>query len=530
VPSTSNNIASDVNKWRGLLAYSAWTLIGAASLIAVGAGVAYVVPSSLSIGSLIAHPLPAAIAAGVLGLTLASAWLYSIVHGPVDGLTRRCILLGYLALWILGLFSLLMLKYYQELNYPIAHYEILPSEVMIRHLILWDAVGGVALAYGLWMGSLLIQRSSRLHPASLQEPTHSAQNAESDEAMLARWGKRLFLIGLAGSIIVVGATHSIALFQHNIDAVRYSQGAGIGFATLAQYELLGSGVIGLFLAFRMGRNRRLGISLLFMSVLVLVVTRAERTPILIMALAALILMRLMGRRPRTGAVFLAAAVLVAGVLYLGVFRLQSQSGGPVSGKEQQVRALLDISPEVRQQAFVFSLFPQQTPYLGTTGILPVGLAVLPGKVLSVAGVNKQELGEDSSRLYTATMDNLGIYNTTTPIRVGLPGELWMDEGSIGLILGMVLYGIMGAWLTIWRPHTPLRRVARALATAFVILALIMPLAALSPIALVTLLPLLLGRDSALRTGETQRRLFGAPSSIKSKPFLGHSDISRPTSF
>jgi hypothetical protein len=161
-----------------------------------------------------------------------------------------------------------------------------------------------------------------------------------------------------------------------------------------------------------------------------------------------------------------------------------------------VRALLDISPEVREQSFVFRLYPSHTPYLGTNGILPVGLALVPGKLLDLTGVNKQELTENSSALYTAAMNKLGIFATTKPIRVGLTGELWMDGGPIALVIGMVLYGIVGACLAAWRPRTPLRLVARALATAFVLLSLVTPLATLSPIALVTLLPLLLARDGA----------------------------------
>lgn len=458
------------------------------------AGLTYLaVSSGVSITSIVDHPLVPGLCAGGLGFALACVWLYSIVRGPAAMLTRRGVLLGYLALFLLGLFSLLVLEYYQSLNYPIAQYTVLPTISMIHKLIFWDTVGAGALAYGLWLGSILARRSD-IRTQTNEANAYLERDTHKDEATLARWGPRLFLVGLTGSIILVGLTHSIALLDTNIDNVRYTQGVGIGFATLAQYELIGAGVIGLGLIFNTTQYKRLGFILASASALILASTRAGRTPILVMAFAALILIRLMGRQPRVATVFLMAAALLAGVLYLGVFRLESEKG-PLTGQEKQVRALLDISPEVREQTFAFSIFPSRAPYFGTTGTLPVILAPIPGKILSLADVNKQSLNQDSSHLYTTTMNDLHIYRITKPIRVGLAGELWMDAGPLGLILGMALYGIGGAWLASWRPKTPLRMVARALASTFFILALITPLAVLAAIAFVTLLPLLLARDS-----------------------------------
>jgi hypothetical protein len=472
-----------------------WLIALLVGVIPIASAVAYLTSTSgLSLTNLVDHPLEAGLCAGVLGIALSCTWLYSIIRGPAATLTRRGVLLGYLALWSLGLFSLMMLEYYQELNYPIAQYTVLPTIPMIHRLILWDTVGALALAYGLWLGSILARRSA----ASTSSPATritSQPSTQAGSATLARWGPRLFLVGLAGSAVLVGITHSIALFASNIDTVRYTQGVGLGFVTLAQYELIGAGVIGLALAVSTTEHRGMGIALVFLSALVLTATRAGRTPILVMAFAALILVRLMGRQPRIVPVFLTTAALLAGVLYLGVFRLESESG-PLPAKEKQIRALFDISPEVREQTFVFNLFPSQAPYLGTHGILPIGLAILPGKLLTLAHIDKQALSQDSSHLYTATMNDLHIYRNTKPIRVGLAGELWMDAGPLGLIIGMVLYGIGGAWLTAWRPKTPLRLVARALASALFILALITPLAVLSAIALVTLLPFLLAREDS----------------------------------
>jgi hypothetical protein len=389
-----------------------------------------------------------------------------------------------------------MVAYYQDLHYPIARSENVPTLPMIHQLILWDLIGGLVLAYGLWLGSNFARRTSSRKSNAPQEHSQPEQHVQDGSALLATWGKRLFCIGLAGSVIVVAVTHSIALFDSNVDTVRFTQGVGIGFATLAQYELVVAGIIGLFLALNRGQYTKLGTTLACLSIIVLIATRAERTPTLLTIFGAVILARLTGRNFRIVPVFLTVIVLLGGVLYLGVFRLQSQESGQVSSKKAQVRALLDISPEVREQAFVFTLWPSRTPYLGVTGILPVFLAPVPGKLLSLAGVDKQELTENSAVAYTAVMNKLGIYATTVPVRVGLAGELWMDAGPLGLIVGMFLYGIIGAWVTVWRPRTPLRLVARALVSAFLILTLIAPLAIWTPIAFVTLLPLLLARDGA----------------------------------
>lgn len=469
-----------------------WAVIGATSLVAVGAGLAYVPPEDLALTTVVNHPIVGALLTGLLGLSLACAWLTSMVRAPISALTHRGILLGYFALWMLGAFSLLMLKYYQERGYPIAQHEVIPTLTMIRHAIIWEAAGGGALAYGLWLGSLTIRRARFLN-RGVSQPVIEEFPPTRAGPHLARLGIGLFSIGAISSLIVVFATHSLAILDTNIDTVRYSQGAGIGFATLGQYELVTSGVIGLFLLIYYQRHRRLGLGLGLASVLILVGTRAERTPILVIVFATLMLARLVGKRPRVVVAFAVAATLLAGVLYLGVYRLQSQAGS-VSSKEAQVRALLDISPEVRQQTFAFTLFPSQTPYLGSHGLLPVGLAVLPGKILGLLGVDKQSFGEDSSHLYTATMKKLALYSTMKPIRVGLAGELWMDAGPLGLIVGLALFGVAAAWLTMWRPTTPSRLVARALIITFLILSLVTPLAALSPIALITLFPLLLRDD------------------------------------
>jgi hypothetical protein len=468
-------------------------LVGA--LIAIGAGVAYIPSVDLSLSGVVDHPLPGAFATGIAGLAIASMWLYSMVRSPPDTLPRRGLLLGYFGLFTLGLFSLLMLKYFQEHNYPIAQYEVLPTTAMISHLILWDLIAGGALAYGLWLGSTLIhRRATRPDKPTLARPVFDLSNSAPT---LMRWGVRLFVVGIASSTIVVGATHSLALLDPNIDAVRYTQGAGIGFATLGQYELITSGVLGLFLFINYPNNRRVTLALGFASIFALVLTRAERTPTLVIIFAVLVFSRLIGKRPKALPIFVAAFLVLAAVLFLGVYRLESQ-GGATSSKKAQVRSLLDISPEVREQAFVFKLFPPQADYLGTKGVLPIALAIVPGKLLAVAGVDKQSLNQDSSRVYTATMNSLLIYATTKPIRVGLAGELWMDAGPLGLIIGMVLYGAIGAWLTTWRPTTPLRLLARALAITFLILGLITPLAIVSPIAFVTLLPLMLARDGSRR--------------------------------
>jgi hypothetical protein len=385
-----------------------------------------------------------------------------------------------------------MLRHFQQLSYPIAQYATLPTVEMIHRLISVDALGFVALAFGVWVGGWIFGARVGGRSPSVRLPEAAQRNAES---LLAKWAVRLLLIGLAGSAVLVGVTRSVAVFDSNIDKVRYTQGVGLGFATLAQYELVGAGVIACVLALTAPRYRRLGVTIAVASVVTLTATRAGRTPILVMAFGVLVVLRLLGKRVRVVPVFVVTAALIFGALYLGIFRLQSQSG-PLTGKEEEVRALLDVSPEVREQAFVFSLFPTQAPYLGRDGVLPIGLGVLPGKLLALANIDKQSLNQDSSHIYTATMDRLQIYRNTKPIRVGLTGELWMDAGPVGLIIGMVLYGLVGSGLAAWRTSTPMRVIGRGLASTLYMLALVTPLAVLSAASLMTLLPFLIARDAA----------------------------------
>jgi hypothetical protein len=271
-------------------------------------------------------------------------------------------------------------------------------------------------------------------------------------------------------------------------------------------------MIGLVLVLQSREHRMRGLVLFALSVVVLIATRAERTPTIVILFAALLLVRLMGRRLRAFPIFAAVVVLIAGVVYLGVFRLESQNGH-VSGDTQLVHGLLDISPEVREQAFVFTLFPSQTPYLTTSGVLPIAWAVVPGKLLQLVAIDKTGLAQDSSRLFGATMNNLHIYANPEPIRVGLAGELWMDAGPAGLIIGLTLYGLGAACLGTWRADSPLGRVAQSLAYTFAIVGLILPLAVLAPLALVTLVPLL----AASRSERMSRRYDPASGRLPRTP-------------
>lgn len=447
--------------------------------------------------SVVDHPEQAGLAFLLLGAAVAAVWLRCLARSAVDALLPVAVGLGWLALLLLGLGSLLLIEHFADLRFPIAQYEVLPSVRMVKNMLGWNAAAGASLLAGLWLGSAVYRR--RGHGASEKVELDGGYMTPAAQERLGQIVLRLFLIGLAGSALVVASTHSLALFDKNVDAVRYSQGVSLGFATLAQFELVTSAALSFALALTAPERRSFGMVLAVLSVILLIVTRAERTPTLVALFASMLFLRHLGWRPNLMVLFAITAVVITGVLYLGVFRLQSQTpAGTVTSQEQEVRFLLDVSPEVREQAFVYSLFPAQITYAGANGMIPVGLAVVPGKLLAPLGVKKQDISLDSSRIYANDMNNLHIYDTQVPIRVGLAGELWMDGGPLVLVLGMIGFGFGVVCLARWRPRGILHIGAKAVMGAYCVVALITPLAVVSPLLLVTVLPLLIAGDAESR--------------------------------
>src|SRR5207248_2198158 len=74
-------------------------------------------------------------------------------------------------------------------------------------------------------------------------------------------------------------------------------------------------------------------------------------------------------------------------------------------------------------------------------------------------------------------------------RVGIAGELWADGGWTGLIGGLLALGLLAGLVARVDPATPLGLLRKAVAATLLLFALVTPIGALLPLALMIALPL-----------------------------------------
>jgi hypothetical protein len=415
--------------------------------------------------------------AGIAGLFCFGYVGRVLLVGEAQGATPKCALGAALGLLFLGFAALQLSRILQARGWPIVATQTVPPASYAARAF-WIGLGGwCLLALGVVLGRLIGQRYERLaRPAT-----------QTQWSALVPVAALLALLGFIGITLVVWSTGKIALFSRNVDSVRFTQSRGIAYAGLLEYELLASACLcGAILV--LGGKRRIAPVLLFaVSISALAIFRADRTPIVFIALTLGFVRTLGGRRLNRATAALVVALVVVLVSGLGVFRLQS-SVGTVDRREAVVRSLFDVAPEFREQAFVYHVFPSQAPYLGGRDAGEILSSVFPSRALSVAGIDKAAVYGDNSHDYTAVMDSLGYYTIQKPLRTGLIGELWMGFGPWGIVFGLLIAGVVITRIGVGQPGSPLSLVRRSMLSSLVIFALITPLAALLPLALMLLAP------------------------------------------
>jgi len=408
--------------------------------------------------------------------------LRAIAGADADRLLSRLTIYGYFSLLFLGVAALSALRLLKQAAWPIAVTQPLPTSLDAMHAFWIGAAGGLLVVGGVWAGS----RASAPQRLSEETPRMTALEWSQLRVLAPVFGS----IGLLGSAIIIEKTHKLVLFASDVDNLRYTQGTGLGYASLLEYELLLAACIAAALFACVAESRRFAFLLLTVSVAALVVLRAERTPVLVVVGVALFAYVRAGGSHRGRIAILVLPLLVALIVSLGLYRLQS-SEGPLGRQKALVRAVYDVSPEFREASYVYRIYPRETPFIGSRAILADVAAVVPSFALRVVGVDKSTTYSDISHEYSATMHNLGIYPVVGPLRVGLGAELWADFGIYGFVIGLLAYGLVVGWVSTRRPNSVVGLVSHCVASVLLLFALITPTAALLPIALMLLGPLAL---------------------------------------
>jgi len=407
----------------------------------------------------------------------------------------RTILLAYAFLIFVGAAGLNAIRLAAEHGYPIASTARLPGPALVDHAVAVAALGGLVLVLGVTIAVVAL--------GGLNRPPRGAAALRLDGPGWLRLHAALpvlLVIGLLGAVVITAANGQLPILAQNIDQLRYRQAAGLGFASLFEYELLlGACIAGITLALAPTRKRR-SAAYLLVFLACLIVFRAERSPLVITVLSVGFAAMLAGRRLPARVVLLGVLAGVAFVVVLGLVRFVS-SGPVADSRELVVRPLYDAAPELREQAFVYQVYPDLQPYLGSDAVIATASAFVPGRLLSLVGVDKSKIYTDASRSYAKTMQRLGYYpNAGTPLRTGIVGELWADFGPVGVGVGLLALGLLVGRLAWSRMRTPHDLVRQSVVAALVFFALVTPLGALVPIALMLLVPLWLMRGSAPATG------------------------------
>ncbi|HEU4658603.1 MAG TPA: hypothetical protein VFR97_13830 [Capillimicrobium sp.] len=405
--------------------------------------------------------------------------LRRLAHRQRPGFLGPMAVQFYFLLLFLGVASHSLLRLLADRGVPVAATQTFPDDALVGRAFALGLLGGAVFAIGVAVGRT---RSGRNRLASDGVVTHD----ESTIAALKLLVPITFVVGCLGIAIVTASTGRIALFASNIDDLRYSQGSGLGYAALLQFELLSCACIALYVGIVARHGTPMTWAAIPASLMLLVVFRVERTPLILTVAFVAVSLMLAGRTVAWRAIVswgLALVVLVGG---LGVLRLGD--GAQQDRRAVAVRPLYDLAPEFREQAFVYDVYPSSHAYLGVSGLAAVASSIVPSGVLALGGIDKQTIYTDISRDYSATMRQLGYYTISKPLRVGVAGELWGLFGPLGLTLGFLGLGIMVSRISAIVPRSHLGRCAMGMAGALTCFAMVTPLAALAPVSLMILLP------------------------------------------
>ena len=408
-------------------------------------------------------------------------------------LVARLVLYGYFSLLFLGLAAVSALRILKSKGWPIAATQPLPAQSDVARAFWISAIGGALILAGSWVGSHVLPRLERRHAIDRTEWAHLR--------IIMPW---FAVLGLLGGALVLAKTRQLALFASNIDVLRFSQGSGLGYASLLEYELLLAACIaGCALSFQR-EFRRFAVLTFSVSLVALVILRAERTPLIVAAGVCVIAHVFADGGHRRRIALLVFPILLAVVLGLGLFRLES-SVGPLGRERSAVRALFDVSPEFREASYVYRIYPGETPFVGSRAIGAAVSSLLPSRAVGLVGLNKSSVYGDISHEYSATMHRLAIYPQVAPLRVGLGAELWADAGAYGFAFGLFAYGLIVGLIGALRPRDAVGVVRKSIVAVLLLMALITPTTALLPIGLMLLGPLALLRPLGLVYRESGTR-------------------------
>jgi len=445
-----------------------------AALAAVGTGAMVVEISGVSWSFPFASPTVARTWAGLTGITLLVLTARPLWRGVGTRFAARTVVFAYFTLLFLGVAAVEQLWLWKRAGWPIAAVAPLPAQPLVRHAFWLGLVAGVMLGLG------------ALSTAYRRLPPKDAPQKEW--ADLLPGATILVGIGLMGSLVVVAKTHTLALFTRNVNATRFDQNTGVGYASLLEYELLAAVCVAGAVLVHGGRSRGYALFLTVLGLGTLVVVRAERTPIIFAVIAIGFAYVLQGRRFHRLTVASGATVLVVGALALGVERLSS-TGSKVTSRGAVVHAAYDVSPEFREQAWVYFIYPSQTPRLEGHAVAADLSSLVPSRALGVLGVDKRAVYGDISHTYSQTMSRLQHYPPgVAPLRVGIAGEMWADFGWDGLLAGLFVLGCVAGVVSRIQTGTPLGTVRKSVATTSLLFGLITPLGALLPLVMMLALP------------------------------------------
>jgi hypothetical protein len=395
----------------------------------------------------------------------------------------RFVVGAYFILLFLGTSAISALRLFAELGYPIAATQRLPTVAQTVHAVSVASLGGAFLV----LGSVIT--------ATLTRPGRSAGASADPSVPSPIWPVYrhvvpvLVAIGLLGCVVITGATGQVPLFARDIDALRFSQASGLGFASLFQYELLLVACLAMTgLVVDPGWRSRWALYL-FGSLVSLAVFRVERTPLVVVFFVLIFTLVGAGRRFSPIKVISIAALVVAIVVGLGLVRLAS-SYTLEDKREAVVRPLFDVAPELREQAYVYEIYPELQSHTAARDLAAIASSVVPGKALALIGVDKSQIYTDVSRDYSATMRQLGYYPyNEKPLRIGLIGELYADFGMRGVIFGLFGFGLLVGLIPLRAGVPSSRLMPLVLLGVLTTMLLITPPPALLPIAVMLLGPL-----------------------------------------
>jgi hypothetical protein len=459
-------------------------VLGAAGLVAI----AMLAPAlaDVRIGEFFADPIRSLSVMLVAALVTAALVLSPLWAGLTSWFAPRLVVGTYFILLFLGAAAIGALRLFAELGYPIAATQRLPTVPQTLHAVELGALGGACLAAG-GLVALMSAFVARPHP----EPWRDAAVSEHARswAVYRRAAPYLAGLGLVGCAVITASTGRIPLFSHDIDALRFSQGSGLGFASLMQYELLLVACLATAGLVLDRRGRLVWGLYLPAALLALVVFRVERSPFIIVFFVLLVTLVVSGRSISPAVVAVIGGTVLAVVAGLGVARLASSSALD-DKREAVVRPLFDVAPELREQAFVYEIYPLLHGFRASRDAAAIASSVVPGRLLALVGFNKAAVYTDISRDYSVTMRQLGYYpRNEKPLRIGLIGQLYADFGIRGIVLGMFGFGMLVGFIPLRPGIEPRRLVPVVLVAVLATMLLITPPPALLPIALMLLAPL-----------------------------------------